>query len=348
MILGTIVFRKLTEMTEERVQRNAGRRLDRYGWFVSEKQVSRIERKHIKSDEKKEAERTKKWLKMLPAWDHLTATKHKRISRRVKKGIPDSIRAKAWQTIIGIHETPPPLSELLALTAHSDAPIIDKDIPRVLPHVGFFSRQEFLDSLRDVLYAYCHVDTELGYTQGMTSIPGILLSYMSQEDAFTCFVNVMKGPLDHRLYFTEGFPKLQVANRVLELLLKKNHKQIWKALTNAGVHMSMFTTRWFLTAFQGYHWHPEFSLRIFDRFLFFGTRALIGFALTILIRHEDVILSGRLEDICLCLQHPDQSEQMESWHEVLQVWDGLWIRKRLFEVLWNQEDTTAGPDGPKT
>ena len=321
-------------MSDERVRRGTGRKMDRYGWFQSDKKPPNAERKFIITDEKKEEERTKKWLKMLNNWDTFLAKKYKTLSQRVKKGIPDALRGKAWQTIIGQHEIPAPVSQLLAEGQSGDTRTIDADVPRVLPRIGFFSRHEFLDSLKRLLYAYCHVDEDLGYTQGMTSIAGILLSYMSEDDAFVCFVNIMKGPLDHRLYYVEGFPKLETANRVLGGLFKRHNKRAWKSLTRCGVDMTMFTPRWFFTAFQGYNWHPQLSLRIFDRFLFFGTRALLGFALTILILHSDVIETEHMEDICQCLQHPDRSERMGLYHNVLDVWESVWIPKSQFESLW--------------
>ncbi len=42
-------------------------------------------------------------------------------------------------------------------------------------------------ALRRMLQAYAALDLECGYCQGMGFIAGLLLTYMIEEDAFSCF-----------------------------------------------------------------------------------------------------------------------------------------------------------------
>ena len=67
-------------------------RVDRYGWF----QESPIE---DDSEESNENEREMKWMKMLQRWDFYITNKYNLVAKRIRKGIPDAVRSKAWLVI---------------------------------------------------------------------------------------------------------------------------------------------------------------------------------------------------------------------------------------------------------
>lgn len=317
------------------------RKVDRYGWFQADRSMSKSEAKMIAIEAKKENERTNKWIRMMDKWDEVMEKDRSKIARRVKKGIPDAIRQKAWKLILNYKQAKnelcrTPMSELLEYPKHEGYVTIDKDLSRTFPQIGFFSKPGFIESLRRVLYCYCQIDPPLGYTQGMSFLAGMLLAYMDEQSAFVCFVSMMKGQfLSHREYLVTRFPRLVVANKVLEHLMKQHCKKALAVMNECNICFPMFTTSWFLTAYQAFNWPPELQLRLFERFLFYGTRALMGFALTIVLRHVDILESGSIEKILACLQHPDESERMRDWHEVFEQWEKVWIRKKEWKKIWD-------------
>ena len=50
-------------------------------------------------DPKKVISRTEKWEKMLGDWQHWITRKSSKIKTRIRKGIPDSVRGRAWNLL---------------------------------------------------------------------------------------------------------------------------------------------------------------------------------------------------------------------------------------------------------
>lgn len=327
-------------MSEELAEPPRRVKMDRYGWVQRQRKMSKREKKQTRVDESKETERTQKWIDMFNNWEKLMKSDPKKIEHRVRKGIPDIVRQRAWQHILDTEHIMEicelSLADLSDRERHPDCVTIDKDLSRTFPQIGFFAQPDMKEKLRTVLYAYCHADPELGYTQGMSFLSGMFLAYMDVDSAYQCFVCLMMGKNDQRGYFLSGFPKLEIANEALRLLMKDRCKRVLKNFERAGVLFPMFSPNWFMTAFQAYCWPPELQLRIFERFLMFGTRALMSLGLTILLRHEDILRKSGLEEILPILQRPEESPRMADWHEVIELWDSLWLKKKEFNKLWEQ------------
>lgn len=315
-----------------------GRKMDRYGWYVDKKKLSKQELQLIQIESQKEGERTQKWLEMTKNWSSFMKKNRNKVASRIKKGVPDSMRSRVWALLCQAEQTkkqyPTPMSELLKKPKHQGYVTIDKDLSRTFPQIGFFSKPGFIESLRRILYCYCQTDPVLGYTQGMSFIAGMFLSYMDEETAFYSFLNVMLGKrLNQRGYFLSGFPRLDKANLMLACLMDKKCPKILKKMDSLGVIMSMFTPGWFLTVYQSYTWQPEFQLRLFERYLFYGTRGLLNFGIVIILYHQKILEKADMEEFLRILQHPDSSKKMLNWHSVLQEWDKNWLNKAEYEKL---------------
>ena len=319
------------------------RKMDRFGWYQTDHVVSPEEQKLTRIEESKEYEREIKWRAMTKddqTWINFMNKKRNKVAERIKKGIPDSMRSRAWSLLSNCAklkaESTISMRELLDPSRpRLDGYItIDKDLSRTFPQIGLFSQPGAIDSLKNVLYAYCQYDQELGYTQGMSFIAGMFLTYMDEESAFYALCNVMTGTRTlQREYFTIGFPRLQLANTMFELLLKKRCNDILTRLDQINIILPIFTTGWFMPAFMSYSWASPFQLRIFERFLFYGTRSLLSFGLTILLIHKKMIMTQGMEDILTILHHPDTSPLMEEWHRVITMWDQNWINKKTYLSL---------------
>lgn len=313
-------------------------KLDRYGWFLSDKPISKEEEKLTKKEAEKECERSMKWDHMIKNWYHWSKKKMKVIFRRVEKGIPDAIRFEVWRLLLDSNHYrelyPKTMEGLLAEGENQSYSQIDRDLNRTFPQIGFFSQPAFIESLRHVLYCYSHVDPETEYTQGIGFLAGMLLVYMDEENAFYCLISLMMGKkINHRGYFLDLFPRLQRSNAMLMVLIKKKCPEIIEYFGDDPSSLSVFTTSWFLTAFQSFNFQPEFQIRIFERFLMYGTRFLISFGITIIMFHRNLFKKLQFEDVLHLLQHPDESEKMQNWHSFLELLNKEMLSVKKYESL---------------
>ena len=72
-------------------------------------------------------------------------------------------------------------------------------------------------SLRRVLLRYAVVDEDVGYCQGMGFIAAILLTYMSEDEAFWVFHRVLTRPsAPLRLMYLPKLIETQKVNRIVD------------------------------------------------------------------------------------------------------------------------------------
>jgi hypothetical protein len=314
------------------------RKVDRYGCYQTDIVLSEKEAAEQAQDAEKESSRTAKWMRMISQdWSNLKGSAFSTVARRVKKGIPDGIRSLAWQKILDMKSwqaKTTAFASLKDLERMEPYRTIDVDLSRTFPQMSFYSNPAIVESLRHVLYAYCHCDPEVGYCQGMSFIAGMFTAYMDEESSFYCFVSVMQNEtLAQRGYFLPDFPKLKVTSAMFELLLEKYLPAVKRHIDSIGIVYQMYTPPWFNCAFLSFDWAPELQFRIFERFLFYGTRFLLAFALAFMKSQEKLLSTGEMEDLLPCLQRPYESPLFKDWHDVLHNWEKYWIRKKEYAEL---------------
>lgn len=138
------------------------------------------------------AQREKKWIKMLSKWG--SKSTNEKLHKRIYKGIPDKVRNVVWAKLLN-------LSEVMAETKNKDmyqgmlklarkhgteARQIDSDVNRQFrEHVFFRERyNNKQQELFNVLVAYSVYNSEVGYCQGMSTLAGMLLMYLGEEETF--------------------------------------------------------------------------------------------------------------------------------------------------------------------
>jgi USP6 N-terminal-like protein len=165
----------------------------RYG-FVHDQKIPSPEDDKKTLEKKLEvlAQREKKWIKMLSKWDS-KSTKEK-LGKRIYKGIPDKVRNVVWAKLLN-------LSEVMAVDKNknmyqgmlklarrhgTEARQIDSDVNRQFRENIFFRERYNLkqQQLFNVLVAYSVYNSEVGYCQGMSTLAGMLLMYLGEEETF--------------------------------------------------------------------------------------------------------------------------------------------------------------------
>jgi hypothetical protein len=305
-------------------------RVDRYGW----RSVSATSGADSDEQTAIEARREKKWLVMTSHWNDFFRRHIAKIHERVRKGIPDRLRGRAWRLILDPDPPAdrPSLDALIALGDPACLRVIDADVPRTMPGHAMFEAAALRLSLRRVLHAYANHDPELGYVQGMGFIAAMLLSYLDEPQTLWCFAAVMNGQaLQHRRLFLAGFSGLLSLNKAWENLLQSKYPRIAEHFKQIELEPLLYTTGWFLTGFMGLNLHPEIRMRLFDRFIMFGYRALFSFGLLIISSAKVVFLTACAIDCMEALQKPEESPMMNDWRQVIAKYDKKWISVKEYD-----------------
>lgn len=122
--------------------------------------------------------RSRKWTILLR--NNEKPKKNNTLKKYVRKGIPNEHRKQMWLYISGagqlMSRNPELYSLLQQLTpTQSITEVVKTDIPRTFPENIFFSKSvELPEQLYNVLVAYAHHNTEVGYCQGLNYIVGML------------------------------------------------------------------------------------------------------------------------------------------------------------------------------
>jgi hypothetical protein len=328
------------EHEESTTSKTAGPRVDRYGWHVNAgASLTPKELAQLQRESAKEREREVKWLAMLgpdrPGSTHFKTfckTHRPVFERRVMKGIPDSMRSRAWLLILDkaweTHPKRPTVTHYFKKGVPPCDQVIHADIPRTMPHVEMFSLLSVRESLYRVLRAYSNADTELGYYQGMAFPAAMLLSYMPETHAFWAFYHLMNGK-GHKMrtYYVHDFVNLKQFNKVWDLLILAKYKAIHANLHKLDIDPMIYTPSWFLTAFLNIGFPPVFRLRAFDRVVTFGTRALLSLGLAVVSLLKKELMGPDMEVIIPLLQNPCNGARLKDWRQIIIKWDKVFLTK---------------------
>jgi hypothetical protein len=107
-------------------------------------------------------EREGKWVKMVSNWSKTVKSKDEKLKRRIRKGIPDSMRGAVWPRLTGAIELlkPPPTSSSAAASSSSSSSSPPSHLPKTGP--GVYSRYYTLPSreqdtiARDIARTFPH------------------------------------------------------------------------------------------------------------------------------------------------------------------------------------------------
>ncbi|XP_055694923.1 TBC1 domain family member whacked [Lutzomyia longipalpis] len=230
--------------------------------------------------------REKKWLHMMDIWREYMAKNYKKVRERCRKGIPASVRPRAWFYLSGahlLHEKYPNLYEELLKMPGNQQYIeeIRKDQHRQFPFHEMFLDEEKPGRIElfNVLKAYSIFNPQIGYCQAQAPIAAFLLMFLPAEQAFWCFVSVCDKYLKD--YFKPGMEMLQRDAGMLMALVKKTSPNVYRHLQKHKVEPLLFMTDWFLCAMtRTLPW--DTLLRVWDCFLCEGIKILFKVALVIL------------------------------------------------------------------
>ncbi|XP_055853331.1 TBC1 domain family member whacked [Episyrphus balteatus] len=230
--------------------------------------------------------REKKWIHMTENWSIYMSKNYKKIRERCRKGIPKSVRPRAWFYLSGAYLLKKKHGNLYeTLLQKPGNPQVIEEIKRD-KHRQFPFHEMFLDEdkigqieLFNVLKAYSIYNPKVGFCQAQAPIAAFLLMHMPAEDAFWVFVSVCDVYLED--YFMSGLEVLQNDAAILEGLLKKTFPSVYRHLQKHKIEPLLYMTDWFLCAMtRTLPW--DTLLRVWDCFLAEGIRVIFKVALVLL------------------------------------------------------------------
>ncbi len=268
------------------------------------------------------------WEQILDTVSPLVDTKpyrdiQSRIKHHARKGLPDSMRQRAWVVLTGVDvimsqrkgvydsylTQADSISQSSGLTPngkHASRTVleqIDRDIGRTClkhfscDHNKFRDREDRHESLRRVLRAYSQIDPDVGYCQGMNFITAMFLIFLSEEEAFWLLVVVMnEEPYSLRELFGEDMSGTHEVLFIAEKLVKQFLPKLYKHMHKEGIHHSMFVTQWLLTIFTS-SFPFDLVSRVWDSFLVEGWKVVYRIMLALLKYAEGTLLELSFEHI---------------------------------------------------
>jgi len=257
--------------------------------------------------------------------------------RRIMKGIPDSLRGKAWQRLLDPAfeveaSNRPTIEAMVSIRRPACCDTLEVDLTRTMPKMAMFSSAMAREGLRNVLHAYSVTDIEIGYVQGMAFPAAMLLAYLPEQPAFYCFLGLMSSrKIQLRWLYANNFQGLGLLNKVWDWLLADRFKKIDQTLKSGGIISGLYTTQWFLTVFAAFDFPSEVRVRLFDRYVAFGTRTLLSFALVIVALHRAELESKSAMECLGLFQKPDKSPLFRDWRKVMATFDQMWLSDKEYK-----------------
>lgn len=216
---------------------------------------------------------------MLSNFDEWMGKRFKKVKSRCRKGIPQSMRAKAWMHLTGafVAKSKKPNYYADCLENPNKVDIgryvedIKKDLHRQFPSHEIFMKKEGRQMLFNVLRAYAVHNREVGYCQAQGPIAALLLMHMPEEDAFWMLIRISDFYLKE--YFKPGLEKVQIDGHALFYLFKKENNVAYKLMTSQGIDPILYMTEWFMCVFaRTLPWCTV--LRVWDMFFCEGIKVL--------------------------------------------------------------------------
>ncbi|XP_073674984.1 TBC1 domain family member 10A [Garra rufa] len=283
----------------------SSRQTDKYGFIGGAQQYS-VE---LAQDVPLEVLRHRevKWLDMLNHWDRWISKRFKKVRLRCQKGIPPSLRGRAWLYLSGgkvkREQNVGKFKELDSMDGDPKwVDVIERDLHRQFPfHEMFVSRGGHgQQDLFRVLKAYTLYRPDEGYCQAQAPIAAVLLMHMPAEDAFWGLVQICEKYLPG--YYSAGLEAIQLDGEILNALLKRVSPPAYRHLEKHKIEPILYMTEWFMCAFsRTLPWSSV--LRVWDMFLCDGVKIIFRVGLALL-----KCMLGSREKLKAC---PGQYETME-------------------------------------
>ncbi|KAM4530688.1 TBC1 domain family member 10B [Odontesthes bonariensis] len=259
------------------------RRTDKYG-FLGGNQFSEAGEKDVRVEVARQREM--KWLDMFCHWDKWVKHRFQKVKLRCRKGIPSSLRSKAWQLLSNsqdlLNANPGKFDELEREPGEAKwLDIIEKDLHRQFPFHEMFAARggHGQQDLYRILKAYTIYRPDEGYCQAQAPVAAVLLMHMPAEQAFWCLVQICEKYLPG--YYSAGLEAIQLDGEIFFYLLRRTCPMAYRHLKKFKIDPILYMTEWFMCIFsRTLPW--SCVLRVWDMFFCEGVKIVFRVGLVLL------------------------------------------------------------------
>ncbi|XP_033869102.3 TBC1 domain family member 2A-like [Acipenser ruthenus] len=218
----------------------------------------------------------------------------------IRCGIPVEYREQVWRWIVRTRtqvyrkRNPNRYQELTKHCEVSEHPAsrqIRLDLHRTLTGNKHFSSptSSAVQKLQRILLAFSWQNPTIGYCQGLNRLAAIaLLVLKDEEDAFWCLVAVVEIIMP-RDYYSKTLTASQADQRVFRDFLAEKMPRLTAHFKEHSIDHSLITFNWFLVVFVE-SLVSDILLRVWDAFLYEGTKVIFRYALALFKYKEEDIL----------------------------------------------------------
>ncbi|XP_029293633.1 TBC1 domain family member 10B isoform X2 [Cottoperca gobio] len=269
--------------SDSEVNGMAVRRTDKYG-FLGGNQYSESGEKDLRVEVARQRE--VKWLDMFYNWDKWVKHRFQKVKLRCRKGIPSSLRSKAWQLLSNSQElldaNPGKFEELEREPGEAKwLDIIEKDLHRQFPFHEMFAARggHGQQDLYRILKAYTIYRPDEGYCQAQAPVAAVLLMHMPAEQAFWCLVQICEKYLPG--YYSAGLEAIQLDGEIFFSMLRRTCPMAYRHLKKFKIDPILYMTEWFMCIFsRTLPWASV--LRVWDMFFCEGVKIVFRVGLVLL------------------------------------------------------------------
>ncbi|XP_035281400.1 TBC1 domain family member 2A [Anguilla anguilla] len=221
----------------------------------------------------------------------------------LRAGMPREYRRQVWRWLVQVRTLslreryPQRYQELCDKSQASQHPAyrqIQLDLHRTLTSNQHFSSPSnpAVQQLHRILLAFSWQNPTIGYCQGLNRLAAIaLLVLQSEEDAFWCLVAVVETIMPQD-YYSKNLIASQVDQRVLKDFMVEKMPRLMAHFEEHNIDVSLITFNWFLVVFVECL-ASDILLRVWDAFLYEGTKVIFRYALALFKYKEEDILKIR-------------------------------------------------------
>ncbi|KAG6922156.1 TBC1 domain family member 10B, partial [Chelydra serpentina] len=209
-----------------------------------------------------------------------------KVKLRCRKGIPSSLRAKAWQLLSNskelLDQNPNKFEELERQPGDPKwLDVIEKDLHRQFPFHEMFAARggHGQQDLYRILKAYTIYRPDEGYCQAQAPVAAVLLMHMPAEQAFWCLVQICEKYLPG--YYSAGLEAIQLDGEIFFALLRRASPMAYRHLKKYKIDPILYMTEWFMCIFsRTLPWASV--LRVWDMFFCEGVKIVFRVGLVLL------------------------------------------------------------------
>ena len=145
---------------------------------------------------------------------------------------------------------PPPYADALAVAAHLSPDLVEtvtRDLHRTFPEHPLLRAKHGQAALLRVLTAYSAYDAEVGYCQGMGFLAGMLLTRVTEPDAYFLLCRYMHGA---RGLYGRSMADVAPLLDMLEAVGERRQPEFMRRLDDLGISPALYASSWLLTCFS--------------------------------------------------------------------------------------------------